>query len=104
MNTSNKTLWLGNIETWMDINFLKRFLAENNIYPRKISIKSKPTKRGCAFLKFDTHEIAQSVIDNNNGKIYRNIEIKLNWVRNKNRLNNMFKPVKFTVNNLFLFF
>ena len=43
MNTSNKTLWLGNIESWMDIAFLKDFLSENNIFPRKISIKAKGT-------------------------------------------------------------
>ena len=98
MNSSNKTLWLGNIESWMDYMFLKKFLEEINIFPKKISIKTKETKRGCAFLKFDSNEIAQSVIENNNGKIHRNIEIKLNWVRNKNRLN-MFKPVKFTVKN-----
>lgn len=101
MNTSNKTLWLGNIESWMDANFLKQFLAENNIFPKKISIKAKGTKRGCAFLKFDSNEIAQSVIENNNGKIHRNIEIKLNWVRDKNR--HIIKPIKFTVRLLKLF-
>ena len=56
MNTSNKTLWLGNVESWMDYMFLKKFLEEINIFPKKISIKTKETKRGCAFLEFDTHE------------------------------------------------
>ena len=36
MNTPNRTLWLGNIESWMDITFLKKFLSENNIFPKKI--------------------------------------------------------------------
>ena len=95
MNTSNKTLWLGNVESWMDHMFLKKFLEEINIFPKKISIKTKETKRGCAFLEFDTHESAKNAINNNNGKIHRNIEIKLNWVRDKNK--NIIKPVKFTV-------
>ena len=52
MNTSNKTLWLGNVESWMNYTFLRKFLEEINIFPKKISIKTKETKRGCAFLEF----------------------------------------------------
>jgi RNA recognition motif-containing protein len=95
MNSSNKTLWLGNIESWMDTMFLKKFLEEINIFPKKISLKIKETKRGCAFLEFESHESAEKAINNYNGKIHRNIEIKLNWVRDKNR--HIIKPIKFTV-------
>ena len=101
MNTSNKTLWLGNVESWMDHMFLKKFLEEINIFPKKISLKIKETKRGCAFLEFESHESAEKAINNYNGKIHRNIEIKLNWVRDKNR--HIIKPIKFTVRLLKLF-
>ena len=95
MNTSNKTLWLGNVESWMNYTFLRKFLEEINIFPKKISLKIKETKRGCAFLEFENHESAEKAINNYNGKIHRNIEIKLNWVRDKNR--HIIKPIKFTV-------
>jgi RNA recognition motif-containing protein len=96
MNSSNKTLWLGNIEPWMDNYYLINLLQEIGIYPTKITIKSKPSKRGCAFLEFSTYEIAKKVLNKYNGKIYKNIHIELNLVRGKDKIN-IIKPVKFTV-------
>jgi RNA recognition motif-containing protein len=96
MNSSNKTLWLGNIEPWMDNYYLINLLQEIGIYPTKITIKSKHSKRGCAFLEFSTYEIAKKVLNKYNGKIYKNIHIELNWVRGKDKIN-IIKPVKFTV-------
>ncbi len=96
MNSSNKTLWLGNIEPWMDNYYIINLLQEIGIYPTKITKKSKLTKRGCAFLEFSSYEIAKKVLNKYNGKIYKKIIIKLNWMRNYDRLN-LIKPVKFTV-------
>jgi RNA recognition motif-containing protein len=96
MNTANKTLWLGNIESWMDSDFLKETLKELGIFPTKITLKTKVSKRGCAFLEFDSHETALNVLNKYNGIIYKKINIKLNWVKKTDRLN-IIKPVKFTV-------
>ena len=101
MTSSKSTLWMGNIENWMSHSYLVDLLKSANIYPNKITIKSYPNKRGCAFLEFESHESAEKAINNYNGKIHRNIEIKLNWVRDKNR--HIIKPIKFTVRLLKLF-
>ena len=96
MNTTNKTLWLGNIESWMDSYYIKETLKQIGIFPIKITIKAKNGKRGCAFLEFDSYETALKILNKYNGIIYKKITIKLNWVRNYDRLN-LIKPVKFTV-------
>ncbi len=103
MNSSNKTLWLGNIEPWMDNYYIINLLQEIGIYPTKITKKSKLTKRGCAFLEFSSYEIAKKVLNKYNGKIYKNFHLELNWVRGKDKIG-IIKPVKFTVYFIFFIF
>ena len=52
MTEENCTLWMGNIENWMNLSYLYKFLKSINIYPTHITLKNYPNKRGCAFLEF----------------------------------------------------
>ena len=99
MNTYHKTLWMGNIEPWMNITFLSTFLNSLSIFPKKIILKNPPNKRGCAFLEFNTSEEAQIIINNFNGKTFNNLEINLNWVKSFEEKCLAKKIKKFTVSN-----
>ena len=96
MNTTNKTLWLGNIESWMNVHYIKETLNELGIFPIKITMKPKVSKKGCALLEFDSYETALNILKKYNGINHKNLNIKLNWVKTYNRLNEE-KQVKFTV-------
>ena len=100
MNKYHKTLWMGNIETWMTQNFLISFLNSSGIFPRRTTIKNPANKRGCAFLEFNTQEQAEMILNNFNGKIYNNIELKFNWVKTFEEKYSMPKLTKFTVSNI----
>ena len=56
MNQKNKTLWMGNIESWMTKSYISSLLNKINIFPSKISLKATQNKKGCAFLVFLSHE------------------------------------------------
>ena len=101
MNTYHKTLWMGNIEQWMNISFLSSILNEINIYPKRIILKNPSNKRGCAFLEFDNKEQAEIVLKNFNGQKIKNLELKFNWVRTLEEKKSAQKLNKFTVNNKF---
>lgn len=81
MNFKNKTLWMGNIETWMTRAYISSFLNKINIFPIKITLKSGLNKRGCAFLEFLSREKAEEIMNNYNGKTINNFELKFNWVK-----------------------
>ena len=81
MNFKNKTLWMGNIETWMTRAYISSFLNKINIFPIKITLKSGLNKRGCAFLEFLSREQAEEIMNNYNGKTINNFELKFNWVK-----------------------
>ena len=100
MNTSDRTLWLGNIDQWMDKTYLTKILNELNIFPNKLTIKAKGNKRGCAFLEFDSTKTANTILKLHNNTIYKNFNIKLNWVKSNEKLKE--KPIKFTVKNLLI--
>ena len=101
MNTSDRTLWLGNIDQRMNEKYLTNILNELHIYPNKITIKAKGNKRGCAFLEFDSTKTASMILKLHNNKIYKNFNIKLNWVKSNEKLKE--KPLKFTV-KFFLYY
>ena len=101
MNSYHKTLWMGNIESWMTITFLSSILKEMNIFPQRIILKNPPNKRGCAFLEFNTKEEAEKTLKNFNGKIFHNFEIKFNWVRTLEEKYSAQKIKKFTVSHNF---
>ena len=97
MNAYHKTLWMGNIESWMTIPFLSSILKEMNIFPQRIILKNPPNKRGCAFLEFNTKDEAENTLKNFNGKYFYNFEIKFNWVRTLEEKYSAQKIKKFTV-------
>ena len=101
MNKHNKTLWMGNIEPWMNISFLSSLLNSIEIFPQRIIMKNPPNKRGCAFLEFKTQELAENVLNNFNGKKINNLELKFNWVRTLEEKYSAKKITKFTVSNIF---
>ena len=102
MNIKNKTLWMGNIETWMNRSYILSFLNKINIFPKKINLKTSQTKRGCAFLEFSSHEQAEEVLNNFNGKKINNFELKFNWVKTLEEKNAIPQIKKFTVKNIII--
>ena len=101
MTTHHKTLWMGNIEPWMNITFLASLLNGVNIFPKRIILKNPSNKRGCAFLDFDNKEQAEIILKNFNGKKVKNLELKFNLVRTLEEKKSAQKINKFTVNNNF---
>lgn len=67
--SSNSTLWMGDIETWMDENYVKKIFAL--IAPLKsIKVMKKNGQSiGYGFIEFETEDIATYVLNNFNGKI-----------------------------------
>ena len=97
MNASNNTLWMGNIENWMSQSYLYNLLKSANIYPKKITIKNYPNKRGCAFLEFFSPEMAKNVLTEFNNTIINGVQLKFNWVHSLEQKYNCLKIPKFTV-------
>ena len=102
MNKYHKTLWMGNIESWMSCSFLSSYLNSIQIFPQRITLKNPSNKRGCAFLEFNKKEEAEIILQNFNGKIIHNIELKFNWVRTLEERYFSQKIKKFTVRQKFL--
>ena len=97
MNKYHKTLWMGNIESWMTYPFLSSYLNSIHIFPQRITLKNPPNKRGCAFLEFTTKEQAEFVLKNFNGKNIKNFELKFNWLKTLEEKYLSQKITKFTV-------
>ena len=97
MNSSNCTLWMGNIENWMSYSYLHELLKSANIHPKRLTLKNYQTKRGCAFLEFYTREMAEKVLTEWNNKIFNGIQLKFNWVRSLEQKYNCSKITIFTV-------
>ena len=97
MTSSNNTLWMGNIESWMTHSFLTSYLNSIQIYPKSITLKNPQNKRGCAFLEFSSKEQAESVLKNFNGKNFNNFILKLNRVKTFEEKFSTQKITKFTV-------
>ena len=102
MTTHHKTLWMGNIEPWMNHTFLIALLNSINIFPLRTIVKNPSNKRGCAFLEFNTKEQAEFILNNFNGKIINNFELKFNKVKTIEEKYSEPKITKFTVSNYFL--
>jgi len=88
---------MGNIEPWMNHTLLASLLNSINIFPRRTIVKNPSNKRGCAFLEFNNKEQAEFVLNNFNGKIVNNLELKFNWVRTIEEKYTSPKITKFTV-------
>ena len=98
MTEKDRTLWMGNIQPWMNKNYLLSALRKINIIPNKINIKRFPNKKCCAFLEFLSREIAEEILNKFNGKYLDNFQLKLNWVKKSNEKNMTNQNIKFTVN------
>ena len=98
MTEKDRTLWMGNIQPWMNKNYLLSALRKINIIPNKINIKRFPNKKSCAFLEFLSREIAEEILNKFNGKYLDNFQLKLNWVKKSNEKNMTNQNIKFTVN------
>lgn len=96
-NKYHKTLWMGNIESWMTHSLLTSYLNSIQIFPQRIILKNPPNKRGCAFLEFNAKQQAEFVLKNFNGKNIKNLELKFNWVRTFEEKFSTPKITKFTV-------
>lgn len=97
MISSKCTLWMGNIENWMSHTYLEDLLKAANIFPNKITIKNYQNKRGCAFLEFNTPEMAKYVLSEYNNKIINGVELKFNKVHSFEQKYSTPKIIKFTV-------
>ena len=97
MNSKNKILWMGNIESWMTRSYISSILNKINIIPVKIILKTAEIKRGCAFLEFWSHEKAEEILNNFNGKKINNLELKFNWVKTLEERLSIPQIKKFTV-------
>ena len=107
MTEENCTLWMGNIESGMNLSYLYKFLKSINIYPTHITLKNYPNKRGCAFLEFFSREIAENVLTEYNNKTIKGIKLEFNWVHSLEQKYKFSKITKFTVSSkkfYFLFF
>ena len=96
-NKYQRTLWMGNIESWMTNSILTTFLNSIQIFPKGITLKNPQNKRGCAFLEFASKEQAEFILKNFNGKNINNFIIKFNRVKTFDEKISTQKITKFTV-------
>ena len=63
----------------------------------KMLLKNPLNKRGCAFLEFNTRKQTEIILNNFNGKIIHNLQLKFNRVRTLEEKYSAQKITKFTV-------
>lgn len=65
---SNSSLWMGDIENWMDENYIKDFYKNiANVVSVKL-MKKEGISIGYCFVEFESPQIAAYVLENYNGK------------------------------------
>ncbi|CAI8599210.1 unnamed protein product [Vicia faba] len=79
----NKTIWVGDLQHWMDENYLHRCFASNGeIFSIKV-IRNKQTGQpeGYGFVEFHSHVIAENILVNYAGMLMPNTDqpFRLNW-------------------------
>lgn len=85
-NSDSRTLWIGDLESWMDESFLQQLISSLG-YSKELTaiklIKDKATgmQLKYGFLEFLNHECAQSFYQNYNSRTIPNTAkvFKLNW-------------------------
>jgi RNA recognition motif-containing protein len=83
VSVQSRSLWIGEIENWMDENYISNNFAHYGYKVKSVKIirdKSTKTVVGYGFVEFFTPEIAKEVLQNLNGKLIPNSEktFKLN--------------------------
>ena len=97
MNTHYKTLWMGNIEPWMTLSFITSILNELNIFPQRIILKTHQIKEDIRSWNLIPRKQAENILNNFNGKIIHNLQLKFNKVRTFEEKYLAQKIKKFTV-------
>jgi len=81
--TSSKTLWIGEIDGWMDEKFLTKVFSDYAIVKNVKVIRDKITgmHQGYGFVEFESAEVANYVLETCNGNFIPNSNriFKLNW-------------------------
>ncbi|XP_076368029.1 tRNA Selenocysteine associated protein [Tachypleus tridentatus] len=75
MDMKNGTIWIGDLEPYMDENFLKQafmLMGENLLHAKVIKNKFTGLLTGYGFLEFGDEAVAQRVLHRCNGKIVPN--------------------------------
>jgi RNA recognition motif-containing protein len=66
-----KSLWFGDIESWMDESFIikafQNYAQVKNV--KLIRDKSKSSNLGYGFVEFESSEIAREILENLNGTV-----------------------------------
>ena len=83
-----KTLWMGNIENWMNENYICQLLNSINLNPIKIRILQNDNPKNCCFIEFDCPETADFVLEKYNGLKINNLILHLKRVISKKKENN----------------
>ncbi|KAI9356264.1 hypothetical protein DFJ73DRAFT_623217 [Zopfochytrium polystomum] len=82
-DTSKSTLWMGDLEPWMDENYIKQlwFSLGENVTVKMIRDKNTGTSAGYCFVDFGTHASALKQLANVQGYVIpgTNRIFKLNW-------------------------
>ena len=89
MNTEDCTLWMGDIEPWMDESFIMNAFNDCGFKPNNISIiRNKMNRfRNFGFITFDNFQEANNAIFRLNAKVIpqTNIYFKLNLTKNNKK-------------------
>lgn len=83
VSIQSRSLWIGEIENWMDENYISNNFAHYGYKVKSVKIirdKNTKTVVGYGFVEFFSPEIAKEVLQNLNGKLIPNSDktFKLN--------------------------
>ena len=91
-STNYNSLWIGELDNWMDDNYIKNAINNYNIELKSIKImkdKNTGTSLGYGFIEFEDKEIANNALKQLNGQPLPNSNkvFKLNWASYNNNKN-----------------
>ncbi|XP_078444201.1 polyadenylate-binding protein RBP47-like [Wolffia australiana] len=82
-STENRTIWVGDLQFWMDENYLQHCfgLTGEVVLVKVIRNKQTGLSEGYGFVEFQSHAAAEKVIQTFNGLIMPNTEqlFRINW-------------------------
>ncbi|XP_060176066.1 polyadenylate-binding protein RBP47-like [Lycium barbarum] len=82
-NEDNRTIWIGDLQQWMDEGYLHTCFAQSGEVISVKVIRNKQTGQSerYGFVEFNTHEAAEKVLQSYNGTMMPNAEqpFRLNW-------------------------
>ena len=84
----SRTLWMGNIENWMNENYINQILNSLNLKPIKIRMLQNDNPKSCCFIEFESPETADFVLEKYNGLKLNDLILNLRRVNSKKKDNN----------------